>query len=144
MKLLIVLGTVLWAFVGIVMISPQAPVEIHRDTVLNTLTMSQQELLMDRIQVHEGWKKGSRSYRNNNPGNLEYNKYTSKYPGAVKSDGRFVIFASYEDGRNGLRHLLFNTKTYPTLTIEQMVNRYAPSNENNVEAYIRALVDKED
>ena len=104
------------------------------------MTVAQQNILMDRIQVHEGWYEGSRSYRNNNPGNITAGSFTERY-GAVGSDGRFAIFASYDDGRYALRVLLFNTRVYPTLTVEEAIARYAPASENDVEVYVLAVVD---
>src|SRR5690606_15604073 len=48
--------------------------------------------------------RGSRSYRNNNPGNLEFGDFARKY-GATKGDPRFAIFPNYESGFNALMGL---------------------------------------
>jgi hypothetical protein len=89
------------------------------------------------IQKHEGWRPGTRSYRNNNPGNIEYGKF-AKSNGAIGSDGRFAIFPDYNTGRIALKTLL--KKNYSHLTIKGMVNKYAPGFENDTNAYINALI----
>lgn len=129
------------SFLAVIGVVAMVSNPITRDTVLGDMSHSQQHLLLDRIQVHEGWHEGSRSMRNNNPGNIEYGPFAIRL-GATGSDGRFAIFKSYEEGRHALHYLLFHTTTYPTLTVEEMVARYAPSTENDIEAYIRSLVDE--
>lgn len=52
------------------------------------------------IKEFEGWYPGSRSYRNNNPGNLRWSKYQS-----ATEDG-FAVFSSYEEGWKGLLYQL--------------------------------------
>ena len=90
---------------------------------------------MDAITTYEGWYKGSRSYRNNNPGNIRSGRYAT-WRGAIgEDDAQFAIFESLEDGRAALEHLLFESKTYPTLTLEAAIFRYAPTNENHSQAY---------
>ncbi|HEY0120656.1 MAG TPA: hypothetical protein VGC14_02655 [Rhizobium sp.] len=83
---------------------------------------------------------GSRSWRNNNPGNIEYGSY-SRSKGAIGTDGRFAVFPSYEAGRKAQEDLLFNSKGYRNLTLGQAINKWAPAGDNNnVPAYIGALV----
>jgi hypothetical protein len=81
---------------------------------------------------------GSRSWRNRNPGNIEYGKFAKEH-GAIGSDGRFAIFRTEEDGVNAQRQLLFNGENYRNLTLAQAINRWAPASENNVPAYISAM-----
>lgn len=88
----------------------------------------------EAIKTHEGFYPGSRSFRNNNPGNL-------KYAAQAKATGRdaagFAIFASYVDGWEALRNqimLCINGKSriyFPTMTITQFFQSYAPSSDNN-------------
>lgn len=80
---------------------------------------------------------GSRAWRNNNPGNLEYGKF-ARDNGAIGTDGRFAIFPDAATGFNAMAGLLA-TKSYQNLTIEGAINRYAPSNENNVENYLKSV-----
>lgn len=80
---------------------------------------------------------GSRAWRNNNPGNLEYGKFT-RNNGAIGTDGRFAIFPDAATGFNAMAGLLA-TSSYQKLTIEGAINRYAPPNENNVENYLKSV-----
>ena len=80
---------------------------------------------------------GSRAWRNNNPGNLEYGKFT-KANGAIGTDGRFAIFPDTNTGLNAIV-ALFSTPSYQNLTIENAINRYAPPIENNVENYLKSI-----
>ena len=80
---------------------------------------------------------GSRAWRNNNPGNLEYGKFARNH-GAIGSDGRFAIFPDAMTGFKAMAGLLA-TSPYQKLTIEGAINRYAPPNENNVENYLKSI-----
>lgn len=80
---------------------------------------------------------GSRAWRNNNPGNLEYGKFT-RVNGAIGTDGRFAIFPDTATGFNAMAGLL-STNAYQKLTIAGAINRYAPPNENNVENYLKSI-----
>jgi len=82
---------------------------------------------------------GTRNWRNNNPGNLEYNNYT-KGLGAIGTDGRFAIFPSMEAGFKAQMHMLTKGKNYKNLTLAQAIQRYAPPSENNTSAYIAQVV----
>lgn len=93
--------------------------------------------LEQAIACQEGWYALTRTrcQRNNNPGNLEYGHFTIQN-GAIGSDGRFAIFASGEDGFKALHNLLMSHE-YVSLTIDQAIRRFAPSNENDTNAYIK-------
>ena len=80
---------------------------------------------------------GSRAWRNNNPGNLEYGKF-ARNNGAIGTDGRFAIFPDTATGFKAMASLLA-TNSYQKLTIEGAINRYAPPNENNVENYLKSI-----
>lgn len=81
---------------------------------------------------------GSRSWRNNNPGNLEFGQF-ARSMGATGTDGRFAIFPDYQTGRSAQEKLLFDSKNYRNLTLAQAIGRWAPGSENNVPAYIAAM-----
>jgi len=83
-------------------------------------------------------QEGSRNWRNNNPGNIEFGDY-ARSQGAIGSDGRFAIFPNYESGRAAKENLLFNTSSYEGRSIESALNRYAPPVENNTNAYINQV-----
>lgn len=81
---------------------------------------------------------GSRSWRNNNPGNIEYGPF-ARSMGATGTDGRFAVFPDYKSGRNAQEKLLFEGQNYKNLTLAQAIRRWAPASENNVPAYIAAM-----
>lgn len=78
---------------------------------------------------------GTRAWRNNNPGNIEYGAFARRQ-GAVGSDGRFAVFPSYAVGRNAKRELLFGRDSkYIDLTVAKAIARYAPDFENTTLEY---------
>jgi hypothetical protein len=82
---------------------------------------------------------GARNWRNNNPGNLEYNDYTRGL-GAIGSDGRFAIFPNYATGRAAKASMLFDGKNYKDKTLTDAIARYAPPSENNTAVYQNAVL----
>lgn len=93
---------------------------------------------------------GSRAWRNNNEGNLEFGKF-AKAHGAIGTDGRFAIFPDEETGRRAKEALIFESNGgkylannpldygkgigYRDKTLLQTIAAYAPSGENNTRAY---------
>ena len=57
------------------------------------------EKIAEAIKQFEGWSVGSKSYRNNNPGNLKYTGQTGEI--GKDTDGE-AIFDSYQSGWNAL------------------------------------------
>lgn len=103
-------------------------------------------------QVKEG---GSRSWRNNNPGNIEYGDFAKKF-GALGTDGRFAIFPDEESGRKAKDNLIFESDRakrlstkgdygagigYKDKTLSQAITSYAPPEENPTEVYIKRILD---
>nr|DAJ90696.1 MAG TPA: virion protein [Caudoviricetes sp.] len=82
---------------------------------------------------------GSRSWRNNNPGNIEYGDFARRY-GAIGTDGRFAIFPDEATGQRARAALIFNGDKYRNLTLTQAIERYAPSSENHTTAYQRRVL----
>ena len=80
---------------------------------------------------------GSRSWRNNNPGNMRYTRF-AREQGAIGAAGGFAVFPSTEVGRTALLNLLTGT-VYSHLTIAAAVVRYAPPAENDTERYERLI-----
>ena len=88
------------------------------------------------IQGFEGWHTNppSRSYRNNNPGNLRW----SKFANPESSDG----FATFYDYFSGFRALLYDlhckctgktsTNLGPNSSILDLITAYAPAEDDNV------------
>lgn len=90
----------------------------------------------DRITQHEGWYPGSRSYRNNNPGNLEINGDLGR------DSGGYGVFSSYNAGRNALiADLTAKVRKYGSWSLYQVMARYAPPSENNTQAYAQTVAD---
>lgn len=87
--------------------------------------------------------RGTRAWRNNNPGNIEYGAF-AKRNGAVGTDGRFAVFPTYEAGRQAKESLVFDA--YPSrygddLTISQAISKYAPAFENDSAAYAASIAE---
>lgn len=83
------------------------------------------EAVADAIMAFEGWKPGSRSYRNRNPGNLEHL-------------GEYVVYPSMMDGYrallNDLRAKFTGVSKHnlgPNATVLQLMNVYAPAEDHN-------------
>ena len=76
--------------------------------------------------------EGSRSWRNNNPGNLVYYKF-ARDNGAIGTDGTFAIFPDFETGQRARKKLLKGSK-YHHLTLEQMACKYEPESEEKSES----------
>lgn len=76
---------------------------------------------------------GSRSWRNNNPGNIEYGEF-AKRNGAIGTDGRFAIFPDEDTGHNA-KVALLNTSSYRNKSIKKAIERYAPQFENDSKKY---------
>ncbi len=79
----------------------------------------------------------TRGVRNSNPGNLRKSK--DQWEGAIGDDGAFVIFDSPE---SGVRALAKNLQSYGRQgydSIEKIITRWAPPNENDTQAYIQSV-----
>jgi hypothetical protein len=102
-------------------------------------------LVLEAFAHQEGYfKPGSRPQRNNNPLDLEYGNEAIRF-GSTGSDGRFAIFPNVLTGWNAARRWLsipahivdgILEGGYVGATFEQVINRFAPPNENNTNAYI--------
>ena len=79
---------------------------------------------------------GSRSWRNNNPGNLEYGKFAKQH-GAIGTDGRFAVFPDKATG-DAARVALLRGK-YGDHSIASMVAAYAPPHENDTGRYAAVI-----
>lgn len=93
--------------------------------------MNPTEALADAIMQFEGWRQGTRSWRNRNPGNLR--PYAAGQ--AADADG-YRIFDSLAQGWMALLNDLqakFNGSHNLTLqsTLLDLLNIYAPAGDNN-------------
>lgn len=80
---------------------------------------------------------GDRNWRNNNPGNITYGDFAIKM-GAIGSDGRFAIFPSEAMGRTA-QDALLKGEAYANKTAADAIRKWAPSNENDSEKYIKTV-----
>jgi hypothetical protein len=82
----------------------------------------------------------SRAQRNNNPGNLEFRGQS----GAVPEDGsgRFAKFGSASEGVSALVKQLQRYGNRGLDSLDKIVGKYAPPNENDTQAYIDVLSKK--
>ncbi|MBA4274727.1 MAG: hypothetical protein C0436_03630 [Alphaproteobacteria bacterium] len=77
-----------------------------------------------------------RGERNNNIGNIDYRTDRNR-PGQLGSDGRFIRFASPEQGVQAAVEILHRYESaYGINTLRGMIGRWAPPNENNTANYI--------
>lgn len=80
----------------------------------------------------------TRAERNNNPGNLNF----AGQAGATLEEGsnaRFAKFSSTAEGVSALAKQLQRYGERGLDTVSKIINKYAPSSENNTQAYIDAL-----
>lgn len=80
----------------------------------------------------------TRGIRNNNPGNLNF----AGQPGATREggpNGRFAVFGTMQEGKDALAKQLLRYQARGKDTIESIINTYAPSSENDTQAYIRHM-----
>lgn len=100
--------------------------------------------MAEAIKNHEGWKFGTRSYRNNNPGNF---KYIGQYKSIGKDSGGFAIFPDYDTGWNHLLKVIHNACSgksllYPqTMSLYEYFEKYAPSHENDSKRYAEVVAE---
>ena len=100
------------------------------------------------IASYEGFNKtGSRAQRNNNPGNINFSSITIGFgavletiPAGIDETPRFAKFPSEDSGFACLRELL--TRYYLGMSIIAAFDKYAPSTENNTNAYAQFVCDK--
>lgn len=82
-----------------------------------------------------GNMKDNRGGRNNNPGNLRISD--NVWEGQTGDDGEFVQFASPEHGVRALGKNLITYRNKGFVTVNQIINRWAPKKDNNAtEEYV--------
>lgn len=84
-------------------------------------------------------KKEPLGIRNNNAGNLRASGNWHVWQGATGENQGFIVF---DTPGNGLRALARVLRTYRNIynlsTIEQIISRWAPPNENDTQSYINS------
>jgi hypothetical protein len=122
---------------------PQPPKPPPANNLLNEMALG--------IQQFEGWipprnpdyPRGSRSFRNNNPGNL---KYAGQYGTVGYDDKFFAKFETYELGFKALKDMILRaakggSRIYkPDMTLYDFFDHYAPASDDNYpQHYARAV-----
>lgn len=76
--------------------------------------------------------------RNNNPGKIRWgSNWNGLDESGKKKDKSFCVFIAPEWGIRALTKLILNyDRLYNVNTVKEIITRYAPSNENDTEAYI--------
>lgn len=84
----------------------------------------------------------TRGLRNNNPGNIRKSGTAWQGLAPAQTDDSFFQFVSPEYGIRALGKVL-NTymNAYGLITVNGIINRWAPPNENNTDAYVQAVAD---
>ena len=84
---------------------------------------------IDKDGYAEARSGGSRSWRNNNPGNLQYTPFSLRH-GAIGSDGTFAIFPDETTGQKA-REALLSGESYADKPIIEAIKKYAPAENKN-------------
>ena len=87
--------------------------------------------------------KQARGIRNNNPDNIrnsERNDWKGEVSKADKKDQAFEEFETMSDGVRAMMRLLQKyQRSYNLHTVKDIVERWAPRNENDTAAYVRTV-----
>jgi hypothetical protein len=82
----------------------------------------------------------ARGFRDNNPGNLRPGP--TLWAGQTGSEGGYCVFDTPENGLRALAlQLLIYQDKHSLTTIRGYITRWAPPNENDTAAYIKAVAD---
>lgn len=97
--------------------------------------MNKIEKFAEAVKEHEGWFPGSRSQRNQNPGNFRCSKLMTDL-GATRCDDNFSVFPNYETGWKALIQFITyacnnELRAYKDKTIYGFFEVYAPSGDDN-------------
>lgn len=104
------------------------------------------EKFCEAVKGHEGWFPGSRSQRNNNPGNFRCSKLMTDL-GAIRCDDNFSVFPNYETGWKALISFVTyacnnELRAYKDKTIYGFFEVYAPSGDSNTPRRYAEIVAK--
>ena len=94
-----------------------------------------------------------RGIRNNNPGNIRWSKdqWKGLIPKDQANDKSFCVFRTPEYGIRAMARILRKYTQYPGMpgvgkpkidTVREIINRWAPPNENDTESYIQSVAAK--
>jgi hypothetical protein len=105
------------------------PKQNNNTVTFNSLSLDEQNTILDKQFQNEGGKPGNLNYDLNNPGAMLYSSWMDKY-GAVKDPtrgsgefkGKFARFPTFEKGREAQRELW--SRDYGNLPLDQAINRW--------------------
>ena len=82
----------------------------------------------------------SRGYRNNNPGNI---RFIAKNPwnGQTGNDGGYGVYDTPQNGTRAMGRQLRKYEQEGYNTVRKIIARWAPSNENDTNAYVKHVAD---
>lgn len=82
----------------------------------------------------------SRGIRNNNPGNIRLSANTTWLgQSAQQNDSAFVQFDDPKYGIRAIARIMASYERHGVKTIHDAINRWAPPNENDSDAYVSAV-----
>lgn len=79
--------------------------------------------VIDAIEKQEGYKPGTRAWKNNNPGNLKYGPFARSMGATGRDDQNHAIFPTVVHGRKALRKLI--RIKFNGMTLFEIGRRYA-------------------
>ena len=86
------------------------------------------------------FEKDTRGMRNNNPGNIRHGE-PWRGLASTQFDDDFCVFRSVDFGIRAIYRVLCTYKNaYEIVDIRSIIYRYAPTNENHTEHYVRGVV----
>jgi len=84
-----------------------------------------------------------RGLRNNNPGNIRDTGTNWNGLDTPRNDGAYLIFKDAKYGIRAMVRILHNYQVNHHLnTVRGIINRWAPTSENNTSAYIQDVADR--
>ena len=105
--------------------------------------MEIEQLKVINANIYKGIMRISRGYKNNNPGNIRIN--SDVFEGEVRPSAD-KSFKQFKSMAYGYRAMFIVIRTYiqrhKLNTIRGIISRYAPSNENHTENYIRVVSER--
>lgn len=84
-----------------------------------------------------------RGIRNNNPGNVRKGKDNWRGADPLGEDEDFITFISPQFGIRAIAKILWNyNKKYHLTTVKEIINRWAPPNENDTDSYVTHVCER--
>lgn len=82
----------------------------------------------------------TRGIRNKNPGNIRYNVHNDWKGQVDKDDKGFVIFSHAKYGVRAMGKTIDSYRRRGVITVADIISTWAPSNENDTNAYIKSVL----